>query len=206
VGKTAVGSIGVPAYNVEVKLQNVNPETGEGEIITKGDHVMLGYYQDPERTRSVLTDDGWFRTHDLACVDNKGRYFIKGRLGNMIVGASGENIYPEEIEQVINSIDGVNDSLVIERDGKLVALVKFEDAIINWNQANEDKFFERLNERKTAIQEYVNKRVGKQSKVNEVEVMKDPFEKTATQKIRRFKYKNAHGDDVKQKKDSSEKK
>lgn len=206
VGKTAVGSIGVPAYNVEVKLQNVNPETGEGEIITKGDHVMLGYYQDPERTRSVLTDDGWFRTHDLACVDNKGRYFIKGRLGNMIVGASGENIYPEEIEQVINSIDGVNDSLVIERDGKLVALVKFEDAIINWNQANEDKFFERLNERKTAIQEYVNKRVGKQSKVNEVEVMKDPFEKTATQKIRRFKYKNAQGDDVKQKKDSSEKK
>ncbi|HBH08796.1 MAG TPA: AMP-binding protein, partial [Rikenellaceae bacterium] len=71
VGKTVVGSIGVPAYNVEVKLQNVNPETGEGEIIAKGDNVMLGYYRDPERTRSVLTDDGWFRTNDLACQDSK---------------------------------------------------------------------------------------------------------------------------------------
>lgn len=78
VGKTVVGSIGVPAYNVEVKLQNVNPETGEGEIVAKGDNVMLGYYRDPERTRSVLTDDGWFRTNDLACQDSKGRYYIKG--------------------------------------------------------------------------------------------------------------------------------
>ena len=92
VGKTAVGSIGVPAYNVEVKLMNVNPETGEGEIVAKGDNVMLGYYRDPERTRAVLSDDGWFRTSDLACKDSKGRYYIKGRLGNMIVGPSGENI------------------------------------------------------------------------------------------------------------------
>ena len=76
VGKTVVGSIGVPAYNVEVKLQNVDPATGEGEIIAKGDNVMLGYYRDPERTRAALTDDGWFRTHDLACMDSKGRYYI----------------------------------------------------------------------------------------------------------------------------------
>jgi long-chain acyl-CoA synthetase len=98
VGKTKVGSIGVPAYNVEVKLRNVDPETGEGEIMAKGDNVMLGYYRDPGRTRAVLSDDGWFRTNDLATVDSKGRYYIKGRLGNMIVGPSGENIYPEEIE------------------------------------------------------------------------------------------------------------
>ena len=83
----------------------------------------------------------------------------------------------------------------MERDGKLVALVKFEDSVINWDQAYEDKFFENLEARKKAIMEYVNKHVGKQSKVNDVEVMKDPFEKTATNKIRRFKYKDAHGDD-----------
>ena len=197
VGKTVVGSCGVPAWNVEVKLQNVNPATGEGEIIVRGDNVMLGYYKDPERTRGVLTDDGWFRTNDLACVDSKGRYYIKGRLGNMIVGASGENIYPEEIEEVINSVEGVNESLVMERDGKLVALVKFDDSFLDWDQAYEDEFFEKLQASKKAVLDFVNKHVSKQSKVGEVEVMKDPFEKTATQKIRRFKYKNAHGDDIK---------
>ena len=130
-------------------------------------------------------------------MDEKGYYYIKGRLNNMILGASGENIYPEEIEQVINTVEGVNESLVMERDGKLVALVKFDDNVINWNQAGEDKFFENLAEKKKAIMDYVNKRVSKQSKVNDVEVMKDPFEKTATHKIRRFRYKNAKGDDVK---------
>lgn len=188
VGKTVVGSIGVPAWNVEVKLQNVNPETGEGEIIVRGDNVMLGYYKDPERTMSVLTDDGWFRTHDLASVDSKGRYFIKGRLGNMILGPSGENIYPEEIEEVINSAEGVDESLVVERDGRLVALVKFDDNFIDWNQAKEDSFFKNLEDKKKALLEYVNKHVGKQSKIGDVEAMKEEFEKTATHKIRRFKY------------------
>lgn len=194
-GKTVVGSIGVPAYNVEVKLQNVNPKTGEGEIVAKGDNVMLGYYRDPERTRSVLTDDGWFRTNDLASKDSKGRYFIKGRLGNMIVGPSGENIYPEEIEQVINTFSGVNESLVVERNGKLVALVKFDDNVLDWNQEREDKFFDNLQSMKDAVLEYVNKHVSKQSKIGEVEAMKDNFEKTATQKIRRFKYKEKQSDE-----------
>lgn len=206
VGKTAVGSIGVPAHNVQVKLQNVNPETGEGEIIVKGDNVMLGYYKDPERTRGVLTDDGWFRTNDLACIDSKGRYYIKGRLNNMILGPSGENIYPEEIEQVINNIGGVNESLVMERNGKLIALVKFDDNVLDWDQAMEDKFFELVEAKKKAVLEYVNKHVNKQSKVNDVEVMKEPFEKTATQKIRRFKYKNAQGDDVKHEQKKAENK
>ena len=195
VGKTVVGSIGVPAYNVQVRLDNVNPETGEGEIVAKGDNVMLGYYKDPERTRSVLTDDGWFRTNDLACMDSKGRYYIKGRLNNMILGPSGENIYPEEIEQVINNFGGVNESLVLERNGRLVALVKFDDNVLNWDQASEDKFFENLQAKKKAVLDYVNKHVGKSSKVNSVEVVKQNFEKTATQKIRRFKYKEAHGDE-----------
>ena len=198
VGKTVVGSIGVPAYNVEVKLQNVDPETGEGEIIAKGDNVMLGYYRDPERTRAALTDDGWFRTGDLACTDSKGRYYIKGRLGNMIVGPSGENIYPEEIEQVINNMRGVNESLVIERDGKLVALVKFDENVIDWEALEkEEKFFENLDNWKKKVMEYVNKRVGKQSNIGEVNAMKEDFEKTATQKIRRFKYKSFKPEDGK---------
>ena len=198
VGKTVVGSIGVPAYNVEVKLQNVDPATGEGEIIAKGDNVMLGYYRDPERTRAALTDDGWFRTHDLACMDSKGRYYIKGRLGNMIVGPSGENIYPEEIEQVINNMRGVNESIVIERDGKLVALVKFDDDIIDWDALEkEEKFFENLENWKKKVMDYVNKRVGKQSNIGEVNAMKEDFEKTATQKIRRFKYKSFKPEDDK---------
>lgn len=189
VGKTVVGSIGVPAYNVEVKLQNVNPETGEGEIVAKGDNVMLGYYRDPERTRAALTDDGWFRTNDLASVDSKGRYYIKGRLGNMIVGPSGENIYPEEIEQVINDISGVEESLVIEHEGKLVALVKFDDDLVDWNELEkQDNFYEKLEAREKAVMEYVNKRVSKQSKIGEIKAMRESFEKTATQKIRRFKY------------------
>ncbi len=194
---TKPGSTGVAAYGVSVKLINVNPETGEGEIVCKGNNVMLGYYKDPARTRSVFTDDGWFKTNDLATVDEKGRYYIKGRLSNMILGPSGENIYPEEIESVINNVEGVNESVVLERDGRLVALVQFNDNIINWNQEGEDQFFEKLQARKEAILNYVNRHVNKSSKINEVEVVKEPFEKTATQKIRRFKYKKDNTAEVK---------
>ncbi len=190
VGKTVVGSCGVPAYGVEIKLDNIDPQTGEGEIVVRGDNVMLGYFRDPIRTRGSLTPDGWLRTNDLGVMDKKGRLYIKGRLGNMIVGPSGENIYPEEIEQVINNYSGVNDSLVVKRGDKLVALIKFDDKVINWDQAREDKFFEELEAKKKAVMDYINKHVSKASKVNDVEVMKEPFEKTATQKIRRFLYKD----------------
>jgi long-chain acyl-CoA synthetase len=156
---------------------------------------MLCYFRDPERTLQVLDDEGWFHTNDVATVDEDGYYFIKGRLNNTILGPSGENIYPEEIEMVINDIDGVNESLVMEREGKLVALVKFDDNVLDWNQATEDKFFEELEERKKAVLDWVNKRVGKNAKIGEVDAMKEPFEKTATSKIRRFKYKDSHGDE-----------
>ena len=190
-----LGSIGVAAYNVDVRLDNVNPANGEGEIVCRGNNVMLGYYKDPERTIQVLDDEGWFHTNDIATVDKDGYYYIKGRLNNTILGPSGENIYPEEIEQVINNIEGVEESLVMERDGKLVALVKFQDNAIDWDQASEDKLFEELDARKNAVMEWVNKIVGKNSKIGEVDAMKKPFEKTATQKIRRFLYKDSHGDE-----------
>ena len=154
----------------------------------KGPNVMLGYYKDYERTVSVLSHDGWFRTGDLACCDGKGRYFVRGRLGSLIVGASGENIYPEEIENVINSMDGISESLVIERDGQLIALVQFNDNLIDWNLEGKDKFIEDIEARKKAVLEFVNARVSKFMKIRSVEVQKEPFTKTATHKIKRFLY------------------
>ena len=186
--KTAVGSTGRPVRGCEAKLENVNPATGEGEICVKGSNVMLGYYKDYERTRSVMTQDGWFRTGDLACIDKKGRYSIKGRLGSVIIGASGENIYPEEIENVINSISGIGESLVVERDGKLVALVQLNDNIIDWNLEGQDKFIEDLEARQKAIMDFVNARVSKFSNIKSVEIQREPFIKTATHKIKRFLY------------------
>ena len=188
-GWRAVGSFGYPVYNVKLKLHNVNPETGEGEVVAQGPNVMLGYYKDPQRTKSVFTEDGWFRTSDIAVMDEKGRYFIKGRNNNMILGPSGENIYPEEIESVINNVEGVSESIVVERDGRLVALVQPADNFIQWDKESEDKIYEKLDKWKASLLKKVNKNVNKTSQVSSVEVMKEPFEKTATQKIRRFRYK-----------------
>ena len=190
-GWRAVGSFGYPVYNVKLTLHDVNPETGEGEIVAKGPNVMLGYYKDPKRTKSVFTEDGWFRTSDIAVMDEKGRFFIKGRNNNMILGPSGENIYPEEIENVINNVEGVNESIVVERDGKLVALVQPLENYIEWDKEGEDKLYEKLDAWKSKVLKMVNKNVSKASQVSSVEVMKEPFEKTATQKIRRFKYKES---------------
>ena len=189
-GWRAVGSFGYPVYNVQLKLHNINPETGEGEVVAKGPNVMLGYYKDPARTKSVFTEDGWFRTSDIAIQDEKGRFFIKGRNNNMILGPSGENIYPEEIESVINNVEGVSESIVVERDGRLVALVQPAENFIQWDKESEDKIYEKLDKWKASLLKKVNKSVNKTSQVSSVEVMKEPFEKTATQKIRRFKYKD----------------
>ena len=186
-----VGSFGYPVYNVKLKLHNVNPETGEGEVVAKGPNVMLGYYKDPKRTRSVFTEDGWFRTSDIAVQDEKGRFFIKGRNNNMILGPSGENIYPEEIENVINNVEGISESIVVERDGKLVALVQPNENFIQWDKEGEDKLYETLDAWKAKLLKVTNKNVSKASQVSSIEVMKEPFEKTATQKIRRFKYKDS---------------
>ena len=190
-GWRAVGTLGYPVYNVQLKLHNVDPATGEGEIVAKGPNVMLGYYKDPQRTKSVFTEDGWFRTNDLAIQDKKGRFYIKGRRNNMILGPSGENIYPEEIESVINNVDGVAESIVVERNGRLVALVQLDENMIEWNKESEDRIYEKLDKYKAKLLNLVNRNVNKTSQVSSVEVMKEPFEKTATQKIRRFKYKDS---------------
>ncbi|MBO7467448.1 MAG: AMP-binding protein [Bacteroidaceae bacterium] len=190
VRQTYLGTTGGAAYGVDVKLLNVNPETGEGEIIVRGNNVMMGYYKDPDRTAGVFTDEGWFRTGDLATTDSKGRFTIRGRLGSVIIGPSGENIYPEEIEHLINNIEGVDESLVVDDDGKLVALVQLSGNVLDWNHASEEQFLEKLQAQREAILRAVNKQVSRFSQISRVEVQKEPFSKTATQKIRRFLYKH----------------
>lgn len=186
--KTCVGSTGIASHGVQIRLENVDPVTGQGELVVKGDNVMRGYYKDYTRTESVLSADGWFHTGDIASKDKKNRYYIKGRLGSLILGPSGENIYPEEIETVINNFTDINESLVVERDGHLIALVQFNDNVLDWNLEGEDKFVEMLEERKKAILDYVNSRVRKSSKIQSIEIQKEPFVKTATHKIKRFLY------------------
>lgn len=188
VNDTAVGTTGPALYGVEIKLGNPDPATGEGEIMVKGPNLMLGYYKDPERTAEAITKDGWLHTKDVAIVDEKGRYFIKGRLGNMILGASGENIYPEEIEMVINSIETVEESIVTSIDGRLVAIVKLNGNVLDWNLEGEQEFVARAENLKRDILAKVNKAVNKASQLSAVRLIREPFEKTASQKIRRFLY------------------
>ena len=186
--RTHLGSTGTASHQVSVRLANVNPETGIGELQVKGPNVMLGYYKDYRRTQAVMTEDGWFRTGDMASTDKKRRYYIHGRSGNVIIGASGENIYPEEIESVINNMESVNESLVISRSGQLVALVQLIDGVIDWDLEGEDRFIENMEKRRKEIKDAVNAKVSQFLKIKDVEFMKEPFNKTATHKIGRFLY------------------
>lgn len=198
VGQKHCDSIGRACYGMQVRLGDVNPETGVGEIQCTGYSVMMGYYKNPERTREAFTEDGWLRTGDLASVDKDGFYSIKGRIGSMIVGPSGENIYPEDIESLINNgISGVNESLVVSQNGQLVALVKFDDSVINWNHETEEKFYKMIEEKKKEILSYVNKNVRKSNNINDVEIVKDSFAKTATMKIKRMLYSDQKSGDKK---------
>jgi len=124
--QTKFQAIGKKVNNCELIINNPDPITGEGEIWAKGPNVMLGYYKNEARTNEVLTEDGWFKTGDLGIFDKKGNLTHKGRLKNLIIGANGENIYPEEIESLINNFRHVVESLVVQQKGKLVALVHFD--------------------------------------------------------------------------------
>ena len=131
VGKMVrIGSTGPALQGVELRLDNINPATGQGEIVAKTPCCMSGYYKNEEATKEAFTADGWFRTGDLGYIAKDGWVFIKGRLKNMIVGPSGENIYPEDIEEVLNSNPVVAESVVTEENGKLVALVHFDMAAL----------------------------------------------------------------------------
>jgi long-chain acyl-CoA synthetase len=191
--KSVFESTGPAIEDVQIIINNPDKETGEGEIWAKGPNIMKGYYKEPEMTSEVLTPDGWFKTGDLGTFDSENNLFIKGRLKNMIVGSSGENIYPEEIESVINNFRFVVESLVVQQKGKLVALVhinmeelekKYQNLRQDMTKQVETKVEEVLNE----LQIYVNSQVNKFSQIQKVVLQPVPFQKTATLKIKRFLY------------------
>ena len=186
-------STGPALEGIELIINNPDNKTGEGEIWVRGPNVMKGYYKEPEMTKGVITPDGWFKTGDLGNLDRNNNLYIKGRLKNMIVGASGENIYPEEIESIINNFRFVVDSLVVQQKGKLVALVqinmeelekKYQILKQDMTRHVEDKVDEVLSE----LKECVNSQVNKFSQIQKVVLQPVPFQKTATLKIKRFLY------------------
>ena len=144
-------------------------------------------------TEEVITNDGWFQTGDLGCIDKNGYLYIKGRLKNMILTASGENIYPEDIESLINNFNYVLESIVIEKKGKLVALVHFDHEALQkqFDQLKEEArnyLIESIIPLQEELIAYVNERVNKYSRLQAIELMTIPFEKTPTFKIKRYLY------------------
>ena len=197
VGKMVrVGSTGPALKGVEVRLDNVNPETGQGEIVVKTPCCMVGYYKNEQATKEAFTEDGWFRTGDLGAIDKDGWIYIKGRLKNMIVGPSGENIYPEDIEEVLNSNRFVAESVVTEEGGKLIALVHFDtsaleeayDEFKHKMAVSKEQMARKMEEIKRDVMNYVNSKVNRFSKISKVVDNEGEFEKTPTKKIRRFIY------------------
>lgn len=199
-----LGSTGPQAPGVELRLDNVNAETRQGEIVARTPSAMLGYFKNPEATAEAFTADGWFRTGDLGEFDKDGWLYIKGRLKNMIVGPGGENIYPEDIESVLNSHVCIADSIVTEQEGRLVALVHFnrdeiEAMIDDWREEWETKkeaWEAKTEQLKQEIMEFVNAKVSRFSRISEVVEEKEEFVKTPTQKIRRFLYNGKRGTDA----------
>jgi long-chain acyl-CoA synthetase len=183
-------SAGKALPNVSVKIDNPDPATGEGEVLIKGPNVMKGYYKDPEKTKEVFTEDGWFRSGDLGFIDDEGYLFIKGRSKNVIIGPNGKNIYPEEIESLINESTYVLESLVIENNGKLIARVYLNYDVIDKETENMDNSQSRqfINKILSDILTYVNSRVNKFSQLSKIIEQQEPFEKTPTQKIKRYLY------------------
>ena len=189
---TRLQSTGPPLKGITLKIHNPGKLTGEGEIWAKGPNVMKGYYKEPELTSEVMTEDGWFKTGDLGILDDTNYLYIRGRSKNVIIGPGGENIFPEDIESVINNFQHVAESLVIQQKGKLVAMVHFNrEEIESKYQHLKGEFSEKYEELSKELREYVNARVSKFSKIQEVMPQKEEFVKTATKKIKRFLYTQA---------------
>ena len=198
--QTFFQGIGPVMKGIEARIENPDPRTGIGELVVKGENVMQGYFRDPELTRSVFTDDGFFRTGDLGCFDKRMRLSLKGRLKSMILGASGENIYPEDIESVINNVRGVVESLVLEQKGKLVAMVhlnmeemeksyqQMRTHTIQYISDKKEEWNKYVDVYIEDLKKYVNHHVNRFSQIHSVIVVPMPFEKTPTQKIKRYLY------------------
>ena len=175
-------SCGKPIDTVEVRIDSEDPYTKVGEIQARGMNIMSGYYKNEEATKAAFTEDGWMRTGDLGLLDKKGNIFIKGRSKNMILSANGQNIYPEEIEAVLNNQPYVIESVVVDRGAKLVALVYMDKDALKEAQIDLEMY-------KTTLIAEVNKSMPAYSKIGLIEVMAEPFEKTPKMSIKRFMYK-----------------
>ncbi len=189
---TRLHSVGLPLPGTSIRIDRPDPATGEGEILVKGPTVMKGYYRDPQRTAEVMTDDGWFRTGDLGLLDRRGYLYIKGRLKNMILGPSGKNIYPEEIESIINEFEPVAESLVFDDNNQLVARVHLNyealDQEFSSKAVSESQIRERIKAILEELRRKVNDRLASFSRIQRIIEQVEPFEKTPTLKIKRHLY------------------
>ena len=178
------GSCGKVVTRMQIKIDSPDSENIVGEIMVKGDHVMMGYYKNPEATSAVLSEDGWLRTGDLGLIDKDGYLFIKGRSKNMILGASGQNIYPEEIEDKLNSMEYVMESIVLEQEGKLVAMVYLNQDMLDKEKI--DIVHSKSIIRK--IKEELNKELPAYSQISYIYLQEEEFEKTPKRSIKRYLY------------------
>ncbi|MDP8314780.1 MAG: AMP-binding protein, partial [Candidatus Celaenobacter antarcticus] len=194
VKNTRFRSTGIIIPEVEVKINKPDKKTGEGEIWVKGDNVMKGYYKDPDRTNEIFTEDGWLKTGDLGYMDKDEYLFIIGRLKNVIVGPSGENIYPEEIESQLNQYDDVLESLVYQDNGQLVVRVHLNyeelDKEFKHKKMTETQIAKRIEEILEKMRNEVNSNMSSFSRILKMIEQPDPFEKTPTKKIKRYLYTN----------------
>ena len=182
------GSTGPAVQGVSMRI-NAPDRRGVGEVWVKGANVMRGYYKEQALTAEAFSNDGYFKTGDLGKFDRQGHLHVKGRLKNMILGASGENIYPEEIESVINNFRHVTDSLVVEQKGRLVAMVRFDPEELEQKlyelRVEAEHYIEQL---KKELQDYVNSQVSRFSQISTIVALPSDFEKTSTLKIKRYLY------------------
>ena len=190
--KVRFRSAGKVLPGMQIKIDNPDSKNGEGEVLIKGPNVMKGYYKDPEKTNKVFNEEGWFKTGDLGVIDNDGYLFIKGRSKNVIIGSNGKNIYPEEIESIINESRYVLESLVLERNGQLVARVYLNsdeiDQEFRIQKISESQTREAIDKLLAEMLNQVNEKVNTFSRLNKIFEQREPFEKTPTQKIKRYLY------------------
>ena len=177
--KFVPGSCGKPVH--ELRIDSEDPQHIPGEIQAKGPNLTIGYYKNPEATEASFTEDGWFRTGDLGVMDEKRNIFIRGRIKSMILNSSGQNIYPEEVEAVLANCEYVDECLVVDREGKITALV--------YTELPEDMDEETRAAIPGKIRVEANKSLPNYSKIAKVEMMDTPFEKTPKKTIKRFLYK-----------------
>jgi len=177
-------SVGKVIDYLDIKIDSDAQETKAGEILVKGENIMLGYYKNEDATSSTLEKDGWLHTGDLGIIDSNGYIFIKGRSKNMILGASGQNIYPEEIEAQLNNMDCINESLVMESNGKIKALVYPDLEKADTMKIDEKGLQSKMNENLKII----NQQLPSYSKLQTLKLFPEEFEKTPTKKIKRYLY------------------